>query len=205
MPRTPSYLKGLIETRARAAGDLSVRRHAVAVAAAKLKAAELALAQASTSLLELRERQAEAEQELADCDRLIRKASRSVDPTKLDPVRAHDRYGHRGALTEAVCGYFKAHAGRTIPTPELLDAIAAQFGLVFSSPQERQHWKEGSLLRAVKTLVAAGLVEGLHGRKHRAGFRGQWRWKGDAPSSLAEIEARARAAGGAIVRAAAED
>jgi|GEM_PF-4648916 len=84
MQKTPSYLKGLAETRARAAAD--VLRY------------QQIIDEVMVSL-------ARAQAEVDACDMLIRKFDDRLDPTQIEPV-AHwkGRYGKRGALKEAAMG-----------------------------------------------------------------------------------------------------
>jgi len=76
MKKTPSYLKGLAETHARAVGDVVRLEKLFSEISAKLT---------------------ESKANLAACDRLIRKFDARLNPTLIVPIHAwQGRYGKRG-------------------------------------------------------------------------------------------------------------
>ena len=82
MRKTPSYLKGLAETRARAHGDT--------IRLGKIRD-------------EIHAKLEEAKFLVESCDRLIVQYDSRLNPTLIQPVGAwQGRYGKRGALTEAI-------------------------------------------------------------------------------------------------------
>jgi hypothetical protein len=144
MRKTPSYLKGLAETRARAAGDIQ-----------RLKKIQEEVAQ----------KLAQAQDELEACDRLIRKYDARLNPELIQPIRAwQGRYGKRGALQATIKRLLQEAFPEAIDTTELLWALQIEFQLDFPTWQEKHRWRRNSLTPALKDLVAAGLANrlGLH-------------------------------------------
>jgi len=154
MRKTPSYLKGLAETRARAARDVQCYQQLVD---------------------ELQTRLAQAQAELAACDTLIRKFDDRLDPDLIDPVNHwQGRYGKRGALKAAILKVLQAHAPEEVTTTMIGLAVQAEFRLVFHLPVEREAWIANSVRNCLKKLVKEGLVEACHDQSN-TGFVGSWR------------------------------
>ena len=154
MRKTPSYLKGLAETRARAARDVQCYQQLVD---------------------EPQTRLAQAQAELAACDTLIRKFDDRLDPDLIDPVNHwQGRYGKRGALKAAVLKVLQAHAPEEVTTTMIGLAVQAEFRLVFYLPVEREAWLANSVRNCLKKLVKEGLVEACHDQSN-TGFVGSWR------------------------------
>lgn len=178
--KTPSYLKGLAETRARAAGDVLRYQALLDTVAAKL---------------------AEAKSALEACDCLIRRYDERLDPTRIPPVRAQKgRYGAHGALRNAILEELQRAAPRDITTTELCLTLETHFGLDFLSGEERTYWQANSLRRELKRLTDRGLVERLHDPLALTGEAGRWRLKSDDAPSLDHLQARAEASGAAVLR-----
>ncbi len=98
MKKTPSYLKGLAETRARLAGD--IERH-------------------ERLLSEIPEKVAQARRELEACDLLIRRFDGRLDPQKIAPIR-HWRYSKkRGVLRDTIIAIVKDSAPNQVTTLEV--------------------------------------------------------------------------------------
>lgn len=154
MRKTPSYLKGLAETRARAARDVQCYQQLVD---------------------ELQIRLAQAQAELAACDTLIRKFDNRLDPGLIEPV-SHwkGRYGKRGALREAILKVLQEHAPDEVTTTVIGMAVQAEFRLVFHLPVEREAWIANSVRNCLKKLVKEGLAEACHDQSN-TGFVGSWR------------------------------
>ena len=180
MRKTPSYLKGLAETRARAAGDVQRYQHLYEDIGQKL---------------------AVAKAELDACDRLIRKYDGRLDPNLIPTIRAwQGRYGKRGQLKEYLKGYLQERASNEVSTSELCCAAQMEFGLDFPTWKEKKKWQTNSVAGALKKLVAEGLVERIHDYSDGpTGEVGHWRWKTDSAPSLDHLRAQAAAAGVAIL------
>lgn len=174
MRKTPSYLKGLAETRARVAGDL-------------LRYQEI--------YEEIGRKMAEAAAELEACDRLIRKFDERLAPERIEPIRAwKGRYGERGALVEAIKRLLQSRAPDAVTTTEIGWELQLQFRLDFSTAQEKTRWQTNSVAPALKKLVAENVVERLHDVAP-TGEVGRWRWKSDDVLLLDHLRAQAEAAG----------
>ena len=139
MQKTPSYLKGLAETRARAAAD--VLRY------------QQIIDEVMVSL-------ARAQAEVDACDMLIRKFDDRLDPTQIEPV-AHwkGRYGKRGALKEAVLALLAERAPEVLNTTEIGWQMQRKFDIRFDHWKERKRWITNSLARCLKKMAKAGLIE----------------------------------------------
>lgn len=170
--KTPSYLKGLAETRARAAGDVAHYELILADVAAKLD---------------------EAKASVVACDHLIKKFDPRLDPGKIEAIRGwKGRYKTRGALRAEIIAYLKASAPEAVSTDELSWKLELQFGLDFETPQARTRWRHNSLLPALKKLVTQNSVERLHDAFHGANQAGHWRWIPEANQTLSGLAALAQ-------------
>lgn len=176
MRKTPSYLKGLAETRARAAGD--VERY-------------------QQILEEVGEKLAQAKAEVAACDRLICKFDGRLNPEMIQPIRAwKGRYGKRGQLAASIARLLEDEAPRDLTTTELIWTLQLDFQLDFPTATEKQTWRRNSLTPTLKALMAKGLVERLHDVTDGfSGEVGRWRWKSGDDLSLDHLRAQAAAAG----------
>jgi hypothetical protein len=156
MPKkVPSYLKGLVETRARAAGDLERYTRIMAEVSAKV---------------------AGARAEIDACDRLIRKFDARLKPELIEPLRTH-RYGGRGGLRAALVEYLQAVYPAAATSTEIAFELQIKFGFDFQTADERDRWLRGAMTRALKDLSDKGLVERLHDPAARNGKVGRWRFR----------------------------
>lgn len=164
MKKIPSYLKGLVETRARSVGDV------------------LRLEAVLSGLLADLER---VGTEVASCDRLIQRFSSTLDRSGIQPIRPwRNRYGERGALRKELLKLVTEAAPHDITTTELTWVVIAQFGLDFPSRRERRIWIRNSLLGTLKFWVTEGCIERLHNSEFSKGLPGRWRLKGAQAGSL---------------------
>lgn len=154
MRKTPSYLKGLAETRARAAADVLRYKQVIDEVTAGL---------------------AKAQAELEACDTLIKKFDDRLDPTLIEPVlHWKGRYGKRGALREAILALLRERAPAAVSTPEICWAMQLKFKIGFSHWKERDNWRRNSVLSCLKKLVKDGLVDARQDPSN-TGFVGSWR------------------------------
>ena len=154
MRKTPSYLKGLAETRARAAADVLRYRQVIDEIVVSL---------------------AKAQAELDACDTLIKKFDERLDPTQVEPINHwKGRYGKRGALKEAILALLRERAPAAVPTPEICWEMQLTFKIGFAHWKERDNWRRNSVLSCLKKLVKEGLVEACHDQRN-TGFVGSWR------------------------------
>lgn len=176
MRKTPSYLKGLAETRARADADVQRLQKIHDEVAEKL---------------------AEAQAERDSCDRLIRKYDERLDPNLIAPIRAQKgRYGEHGQLTRIIVSRLETAWPDSVSTQELAWAIQMECQLDFMTKVARYEWVRNSVRRKLNILVSLGAVERLHEvAKGAAQEHGQWRWKPQAGVSLDELLAAAKSNG----------
>ncbi|MDE2628819.1 MAG: hypothetical protein KGL99_16875 [Burkholderiales bacterium] len=151
--RLPSYLKGLVDSRARADGHL--QRLAPAVAAARE-----ALARAAARLRKQEASLDRARVARDACDVLLRSWSDAIETDEIVPVHAwKGRYGKRGAFKQQIISFLGAAGPSGIGTGPLADQLTAFFGLSFLTLGAHSSWVSASLVVKLKRLAAKGLVE----------------------------------------------
>lgn len=165
MRKTPSYLKGLAETRARSAGDAVRLRKLYEEIGKKLE---------------------EAEAEQAACDKLIQKYDPRLVPARIPNINGwQGRYGRRGALGAAILRHVEAAWPDEITTIELCVQLQLEFQLDFSTWQEKYDWAHQSVYSKLWLYAKNGLLDSCHNPSKRATSEvGRWRWKSDAAPSL---------------------
>jgi hypothetical protein len=155
MQKTPSYLKGLAETRARAAGE--VERY-------------------SALLTELQAKLDQSRAELEACDRLIQRFDVRLDPSQIQTIHAwQGRYGPRGELQRTVLKMLQDAYPAAVTTTMASIVVRATLKLDFPTRTALSTWSENSLRSVFKQLVKVGLVERLHELRN-TGQVGIWRW-----------------------------
>lgn len=180
MKKIPSYLKGLVETRARAAADIERLRRTAGEVAAELEMAE---------------------NNLAAADRLIVLFDPTLRPAKIPSIKAQgQRYGMRGALIAALRAYLASHAEEGVTTLELATAMKAWFDLDFRTAKAESRWVKHSIANRLRKWVKEGLVERMHDARDPSVAVGRWRWKGDCVPSLGRLAEQAAAQGVAVHR-----
>lgn len=154
MRKTPSYLKGLAETRARAAADILRYQQVIEQVTASLT---------------------KAQAELEACDRLIKKFDERLEPALIEPVlHWKGRYGKRGALREAILALLQEQAPAAVTTTEIGWQMQLKFDISFNHWTERKRWMTNSIGNCLKKLAKDGLVESGPARG-RTGSAGTWR------------------------------
>jgi hypothetical protein len=146
--KLPSYLKGLVETRARSAGDIE------------------RLEQLRTLL---DEELAAARKRLESADTLIRDFNPLLDPTLIEPVRG--RKPRTGKVREAVAQVLDAAAPADLPTPEIAFRVAEQIQIRFHSMADFRKWAKNCINRELHRRWTAGLAE----RQQTPGQETRWR------------------------------
>jgi hypothetical protein len=173
--RTPTFLTGLVERRARADGQ--VQR-----LAAMLTDIRLELAKALTH------RDA--------CEALLKSYYAGVDASELRPINGWmGRYGQRGAVVAAIRQLLAAAGTAGVTTSEVGSHLAGMFGLEFATPRDRKKWMQNSVAVRLRELKAAGEVEPLHNAAAELGKVGRWRLKAASPATGVSLAATAAAHG----------
>jgi hypothetical protein len=182
--KVPSFLAGLVDSRARADGQ--IRR-------------------LTTILDEVQEKLATATRHRDACDRLLTEAWAALDAGQIDPINGWlGRYGKRGALLDAVQHCLLLAGPRGLSNSELYSQLEAMFGLVFCTSTLRKRW-QSTIRRALFSLKVRGLAEPLHDQTTRDGAHGRWRWSEPDVPSVRAIEQLAKAQGVAVEIATDED
>lgn len=203
MQKTHSYLKGLAETRARAAGDLRRHTRQKATLETLLPELEADLARYRKMYGRVCQNLENAKSDLESCDRLIRKFDGRLDPEEIEPIRAHKgKYGGHGRLREALQELLKDCHPEALDTEQLALTIALELDLEFATPKERRAWVHNSIGNSLKKMVAEGLIERMHdpGIQGRQGF-GRWRWVPKAVVGLGALAQTAAQAGVGVSKA----
>lgn len=104
-------------------------------------------------------------------------------------VRVHKAYGGRGYLVDWVRGLLQDAAPRAVDMRTLVVLAEEQFKLELPTSEARDQYRKNTLGRAVRKLLALGLVERLHDPDNARG-PGLWRWKAQLPV-MSELRASA--------------
>lgn len=178
MQKTPSYLKGLAENRARAAAE--VTRYA-------------------RLLNEIQSRLSVAQADLVACDQLIRRFDARLNPNDIAPIHGwKGRYGKRGDLIQAIQRILQEAAPYPVSTPTLALLLRAEFELDFETPAECRRWVRNSVCNRLREMVQDGSVERLHDWGLGISESGSWRWIAPA-DSLECLKTLASKNGAAVV------
>jgi len=178
MKKTPSYLKGLAETRAHLAGDIERFERVSGEIAEKLVLAR---------------------RELEACDLLIRRFDGRLDPKKIPRIsRWRHHPGRRGQFRGAVIDILRARAPNPVTTTEMAWELQLRFGLAFDTAEDYREWYGGSVARQLRRLAAENLIERLHDPLLVAAEVGRWRWKADVASSLTDLTEQLSSRGEAV-------
>lgn len=175
MPRdvnkTPSYLKGLAERRARAAADIE--------------------------RLERLQRQLANELEAArrvqlSCDTLIRDFNPELDPGVIQPVRAtKGKYGGYGKLAATALAVVRSASPAAVSTAEIALCVEGALELEFASLKERRKWFQNVLRRALYDHSKEGIIERIDELCDENDRSSRWRLVARQCSTLDELRAHA--------------
>jgi hypothetical protein len=156
MVKIPSYLKGLVETRARA--------DAYAARLERLSA-------------ELEAALAKARRDRESCDNLIRAYNDRLDPATISPVDGRrGRYGPRGAFLAAMVSFIQSAYPSDVTSAEVEWHLILHFQLDFATSVERKRWKKQSVLNKLQNLTREGVIERLEVGDELHGITpGRWR------------------------------
>lgn len=176
MSKTPPHLKWLLNERAMLAGELA------------------RLAERIEKLVALRD---QATEKLRALDRTLARADNRVRPDAGGIVRAHTRYGARGALTDFIVLQLEQAAPAFLDTPEITHLCAVRFGFVFESAPEFSEFKHNNVRRALRTLRDAGRIES----RRQPGHKAPTLWRLKLPASSLEALASLPAESGDMQRA----
>lgn len=178
MRKTPSYLKGLAETRARAAGEV-MRYEQIAA--------------------DVNDLLCKARDALAACDILIVRFDARLSPEDIEPIRPRKFYGgKRGQLRTTVTEILKREAPGTVTTTQIGIEIQIRFLLTFETPAARTAWQCNSIGRLLRKLFKQELVDRLHDPAALTEDGARWRWKSGATSSPDHLRELVEAQGGSV-------
>jgi hypothetical protein len=157
MLKIPSYLKGLVETRARA--------DAYALRLERLQ-------------VELQEQLGRAKRDRESCDNLIRAYNSALDPNTITPISAwRGRYGSRGARVDALRAFVRGAYPEPVTTLEAAWHIMAKFEVDFVSNEQRENWKKNAIRNPLRGMRDRGEVEQLEPEGPPDGATpASWRW-----------------------------
>lgn len=196
--KTHPYLKGLAETRARAAGDYEKASQAIAERTRVLQHLTQQFeisSRVAVEALSAAEKQAATAMTIREaCDQLIFRLNNELAPEDIEPISAwQGRYGRRGALSQAIQQIIEVAYPAEVSTGEITAKIQEKFGLSFGTGRERRLWKRVSILGRLKILADKGLIERLHDTTLGATEPGRWRALPSqyAPDSLIDFATKA--------------
>ena len=176
MRKTPSYLKGLAETRARLASD--VQRY-------------------EKLLREMGDALHLARRQLEGCDLLLKRFDDRIDPERIQPIQAF-RTGKRGALKDTIAQILQQAAPEPVSTLGLTLEAAHRLGFELATPREQKQWQHNSVYAQLKAFVKEGLVERIEDVIFANEKAVYWAWKASGSASLDHLRERAQAVGAAV-------
>ncbi len=178
MKKTPSYLKGLAETRARAAGEVS-RYEKIAA--------------------DVNDLLRRARDTLAACDLLIVRFDARLSPEDIEPIRPPKFYGgKRGQLRKTVTEILKREAPRAVTTSQIGVEIQVRFLFTFETPAARTVWQCNSIGRLLRKMFEQGLLDRLHDPNAITELGALWRWKSGSACSSDHLRDLVVAQGGKV-------
>lgn len=194
MQKLSPFMKGLVETRARAAGDyqtaLATIEHRTQYAHSIQIAFDAKLAQAKRAIAHAQAQATAALNARNACDQLITKLNTNIQPAQIEPIHAwKGRYGPRNALGQTIQEILNSAYPSSVSTTTLSHAVQSKFGLTFETPAERKEWVRISILNRLGYLCKCGLVERLH--PTHGNTLGQWR---SIPTNAVPLDIRVLAA-----------
>lgn len=159
MTKVPSYLKGLVESRAHSAGDIVRLEQLRALIDEQLAAA-----------LKRRE----------SADNLIREFNPLLDPTAIQPVRARrGRYGPHGSFKKTVYAVLDEAGGESLPSAEIGFRVALRLDVKFASIEQHREWSHNCVNKELLRQSRRGDVERIRGENR--GCVTHWRVKRETP------------------------
>lgn len=176
MTKTPSYLKGLAEVRARAAGEVQRYERLMAELAARLE---------------------QAREELVAADRLIVKFDARLDPEKIPAITEQRRYGGWGQLRKNLLEVVEQAYPDEVSTSEVGLVLQARFGLEFPTAHRRKTWVTNTVRSALREFEAKGQLTRRTSHSPVTGAVCYWRSTSGDVLSLDRWRAQAPPADGA--------
>lgn len=154
--KVPSYLKGLVETRART--DAYVLR-------------------LETVIREVEERLAKAKVERDACDTLITSYNPNLDPNSIEPIRAwRGKYGKRGEKAQVIREFVQATYPAAVSTAEVAWHLTLRFDMDFPTPESRAAWRKTSVRNPLRQMAERGEIERLELVDLNEVATSTWRW-----------------------------
>ncbi len=161
--KTPSYLKGLAENRARISADIIRYRQLKCTISDEYEKTKELYGQLLTRLELLDLRLQSLVKDLDSCDRLIRRFDERLDPEGIAPIKAwKGKYGKRGNLNAAILRLLEDQYPLPVSTLELAWDLQLEFSLNFDFENEREAWIDNSISRKLRKFCDSGQVERLH-------------------------------------------
>ena len=159
-----SYLKGLAENRARAAGDI-IRFERIAA--------------------EVNEKLTNARLDVESCDRLIKKYDARLKPERIGPIRVWPHHkGKRGELKNLLIEIIEREAPSEVSLVELCNEVEIRWELTFLTEIERTCWRRDAIGRALRRLSQAGRIAAVHSRRGGSPNEAVGRWRATSGSVL---------------------
>jgi hypothetical protein len=140
-----SYLKGLAENRARAAGVVARLEAMAALIAHELE---------------------EARKDVESCDRLIKKYDERLDPDRIEPIREWRHHkGKKGALRGLLVDIVEHASPAPLTLMHICLEVEMRWKLDFLTDQDRLIWRRDAIARALRDLVVKKRITSFHTKK----------------------------------------
>lgn len=173
--KTPSFLKGLAETRARLAGEIARYEELLKDVGASLELAR---------------------RQLDGCDLILKRVDNRIDPTRIQPLQIVTT-GRRGVLRDVLIRLLKEATPEPLSTTVLTAEVAVALGREIIAKADRRQWQNNSVKRQLQRFVAQGLVERIEGTNAFNAELAFWRWK-SGPASVDHLKVQLEAQGAAV-------
>lgn len=188
MKKTPSALKWLAEKRARMAGELQCAEQVSQYLESDADELRKELEMLERLLAAAKQKQDRLRIEVAALDQVIVLYDEGITPSLIAPINAwQGNYGKLGALREFLIETIRARSPNYVSTKELEILTITHFALVFEHRALQARWCHDSFRGALKSLATKGTIERGPDQSCTTNQLGKWRWKQEAPRTLAEL------------------
>lgn len=172
--RTSPELKWLLNERAELTGRAIAYVEHQKQLKAQVMRLEAELEASRTALATCAEAIAKVASLTAAMDVTIQLGFPQANPSAGGAVKAHYRYGERGALTSFLQEHLRLMSPRSSTAAELRRVVMQRFGLVLLTPLEQDRFKGSIRTTLLQIRDRQGTIEAIS-----VGERGQtrWRWK----------------------------
>jgi hypothetical protein len=172
--RTPAELKWLLNERAALCGRLAAYAEPREELRARVFRLETELQASRAALSVCDQAIAEVSAAIAALDTTMHLGFPQAAPASAGVVRAHTKYGERGALTNFLQGHLRRMSPQSFTAAELRSVVVPHFGLTFLTPREQRKFRSSFSKMLIHIRDRQGTIENLSvGEPAQT----RWRWK----------------------------